>query len=123
LARGKSRLVAQIDLDLLANGPMHHELLTKLLQEYLFVGGMPAAIAEFINSKNPNRVRAVQRSIVRTYQDDFPKYSRKGQFVHIQRIFERVPSYIGKKIKFSEFMGELQSRDIRASLRLCKKHE
>ncbi len=83
------------------------------LKNYLFTGGMPEAIKISIESKNSSDVRDVQRSVLQTYFQDFPKYSTRADLPRISTCFNRVPLFIGQKFKFSEFLPEYQSRDIR----------
>ncbi len=96
------------------------EQLTKLLLEYFFVGGMPAAVWQFIKTENPNKVREVHRSILKTYADDFPKYGKRINSENIKLAFERTADFIGKKMKYSEFLKDLDSREIKKNLRLLK---
>lgn len=118
MALNKNKLIQEIKKDKLNIDTYARDTLSELLKDYLFVGGMPAAVAEYVKSKNPTKVRAIHRSIVRTYQDDFPKYASRNNLKYIYQVFERLPDFIGKKIKYSEFLSELQSRDIRSCLQL-----
>lgn len=121
LALNKSKLVQQVKKDKLNLDTHVRSALSEFLKEYLFVGGMPEAVASYIKFKNPTKVRNIHRNIVRTYQDDFPKYAKRNNFKNIYQIFERLPEFIGKKIKYSEFNSELQSRDIRSCLQLLQR--
>jgi predicted AAA+ superfamily ATPase len=81
---------------------------------------MPAAINEFIRSQNPNEVRRVHRDILATYRDDINKYARTSKQIKVSKVFDRVPAFLGRKVKYSEFFPEYQSRDIREALMLLQ---
>ncbi|MFM8765325.1 MAG: ATP-binding protein, partial [Spartobacteria bacterium] len=77
-----------------------HARLVERLREFLFIGGMPAAVREFLEGGSLVAVREVQRSIVETYQDDFAKYARREMLARLQSVFQRIPANIGRKIKY-----------------------
>lgn len=110
-------------LDYLNNAPNSlleavHSRLIRRYKEYLFVGGMPEAVKEYVQTKSFVEVRRVQRSILQTYQDDFSKYAKHSQVSRIRRVFNFVPGHLGEKIKFSEIDREEKSRDLKAALEL-----
>ncbi|RKX42973.1 MAG: AAA+ family ATPase, partial [Verrucomicrobia bacterium] len=86
-------------------GTAHQRLLARL-REYLFVGGMPEAVMEFLESGSLSEVQEIQRSIVETYQDDFSKYAQHAELVRLQRIFGQIPRNIGRKIKYVNLSRE-----------------
>ena len=51
-----------------------HRMLIEQLRTFYLVGGMPAAVAEWIDSKNYIECARVHNDILDTYQDDFAKY-------------------------------------------------
>ena len=95
-----------------------HAQLVKRFREYLFVGGMPEAVKEFVRTKSPIEVRRAQRSILQTYQEDFIKYSKNSAVDRVRRVFNFVPGHLGQKIKYSEIDREEKSRDLKAALQL-----
>ena len=56
---------------------VEHEKLLNLWNEYCFVGGMPEAVDAFLKTESFVAARDVHREIVKTYQDDFPKYCKE----------------------------------------------
>jgi predicted AAA+ superfamily ATPase len=95
-----------------------HARLVERLREFLFVGGMPEAVREFLESGSLTGVREVQRSIVETYQDDFAKYARRVELVRLHGVFQRIPGNIGRKIKYVNLSREDLSRDTKACVDL-----
>ncbi len=93
-------------------------LFEKKYREYLFVGGMPAAIQAFIKNKNPELVRQIHRNILATYKDDINKYTKGSSSLKTSKVLDRITGFIGRKFKFSEFLADYPSRDIKKSLEL-----
>ncbi len=51
-----------------------HQQMLELYKWYLFVGGMPAAVRAYINTKDINKVRKEQTDIINSYKNDFGKH-------------------------------------------------
>ena len=100
---------------------MAHQRLLSRLREYLFVGGMPEAIMEYIETGSLFEVQEVQRSIVETYQDDFSKYANRSELVRLQRIFGQIPRNIGRKIKYVNLSREERSRELKSAVELLSR--
>ncbi|MFO7535654.1 MAG: AAA family ATPase [Kiritimatiellia bacterium] len=98
-----------------------HQRLLARLREYLFVGGMPEAVLEFLESGSLSEVQEVQRSIVETYQDDFAKYAQQAELVRLQRVFGKIPRHIGRKIKYANLSRDERSREIKACVELLSR--
>ena len=95
-----------------------HARLVERLREFLFVGGMPAAVQEFLDAGSLVAAREVQRSIVETYQDDFAKYARRETLARLQGVFQRIPANIGRKIKYVNLSNNDLARDTKACVDL-----
>lgn len=81
-----------------------HTNLTRHLERFMLVGGMPEPLAHFIDDPNDTQgwIQAQQR-ILDTYADDFNKYRKRGDWAQIlQEIYLRLPAYFGQKIKYTE---------------------
>ena len=72
--------------------------------DFLAVGGMPAALASFIDEpQNTAAWRQAQQRIMDTYQDDFAKYRSRGDWAAIlQQVYRRLPGQVGRKVKYTE---------------------
>ena len=79
--------------------PNLHEKLLQYLKVYLFVGGMPEAIAEYIDSKDFNRVRNVQQDIMKAYSLDFAKHAPHEIVMKINLIWNSIPNQLAKENK------------------------
>jgi predicted AAA+ superfamily ATPase len=76
-----------------------HEKLLKHFKDYLFVGGMPEAIAEYIKSENFLTTREIQLNILTAYQLDFSKHVPKEQLMRTHQIWESIPAQLAKENK------------------------
>ncbi len=101
---------------------MAHERLLEKQREFLFVGGMPESVRVYQEKKSPLEVRAVHRSIVQTYQDDFVKYARREKMhVLLQKILDVLPKILGRKVKYSAISPDHRSGDVKAAIDLLIK--
>lgn len=74
------------------------EVTRKLLRDfrlYMLVGGMPQAVATFIDTNNLSDVDKKKREIIELYLDDFLKIDPSGK---ISKLFSSIPSQLSKNI-------------------------
>lgn len=83
--------------------------------EFLFVGGMPEAVAAFLETNSFNTVSQIHRSIIQTFRDDFGKYGKLNTS-RIEEVFNYIPLHVGEKVKYSNISNTDQARDIREAL-------
>lgn len=96
-----------------------HARLAARHREFLLVGGMPEAVAAYAAGEGIHAVRNVQRSIVSTYRDDFSKYGPgTTDLVRLQLLFDRLPSTIGSKVKYSKISKHDKARELRRAIDL-----
>ena len=99
MATGEERRLAKIqkaDWDILA---LQHDELTRLLKIYYFTGGMPEAVLEYTTSKNFQRVRKVQKAILRAYDEDFAKHASPSLLAKIRLLWNNIPAQLAKENK------------------------
>ena len=73
-----------------------HTTMKQLFQAYTIVGGMPAAVQEYISSHDIAKVVEVQKDILALYRQDIAKYSDKDK-EKISTIFDNIPSQLDSK--------------------------
>jgi len=77
-----------------------HRYLLDLFRRYLFVGGMPAVVNEYLSTHNLVRVRDLQTAIGQLYEEDASKYEQEaGKQMTIRRIYNMVVSQMENKKK------------------------
>lgn len=79
--------------------PNLHEKLVIHFKEYLFVGGMPEAVAEYISSQNVAKVREIQTAILNAYSLDFAKHAPKEHLMKINQVWDSVPNQLARENK------------------------
>lgn len=69
------------------------------LKQYYFVGGMPEAVQSFVEEKDFNEVREIQKRILTAYEQDFSKYAPMEIVPKIRMIWNSIPSQLAKENK------------------------
>ena len=75
-----------------------HSTFIKLFHEYLIVGGMPAAVAEFVSSNDLESVRRIQKNIIALNKWDISKY-RGNSALLIKDMYEMIPAELNQQNK------------------------
>jgi len=76
-----------------------HQTMRAHLLNYIVVGGMPDAVATFINEKQYNKVLQVQRAIVDSYRADMIKYASPADKSRIVECFDSIPAQLAREYK------------------------
>ncbi len=82
-----------------------HEKLMELFYIYLVVGGMPAAVSEYINSGSLLKVSNIQKNIIELYKMDFTRYEHEDKKLRLRKIYDLIPSELdamNKRYKFTD---------------------
>ncbi len=69
--------------------------LMKLFRLYMLVGGMPQAVAAYLQSSNFETVDDIKRDIIKLYLDDFEKIDDKGR---ASAIFKSIPAELARNM-------------------------
>lgn len=77
--------------------PMHKKIMD-LFRKFLLVGGLPDAVNSYLETKNIQVVRDIQREIHDYYAADASKYDEEKK-LKIRRIYELIPSNMENKKK------------------------
>jgi predicted AAA+ superfamily ATPase len=68
-----------------------------LFQQYLAVGGMPAAVREWAENKDISRVEMILKNILADYKDDFSKHTTNAESRKIGNLWRSVPQQFAKE--------------------------
>ena len=77
---------------------VYHERLMKLWRLYLVVGGMPAAVQKYLDTRNISLVVREQKKILALYRKDIAQYDEKNA-LRIRAVFDRIPAELNEKNK------------------------
>ena len=97
-----------------------HQKLLDLLRIYLIVGGMPAVVKEYLNSRNFLNCQRIQNSLLQAYRNDFGKYAKSSEHKYLQKVLDEAPRLVGNRIKYSNIDADSKSRNIKQALNLLK---
>jgi uncharacterized protein len=100
-AAGEVRLKEYLE-ELKSIDPLPSNLHEKLLihfKEYLFVGGMPEAVAEYVANQDVYKVRSIQTAILNAYSLDFAKHAPKEHIMRINQVWNSIPTQLAKENK------------------------
>ena len=75
-----------------------HKQMMQLFTYYVIIGGMPAAVQEFVNSKDMGNVVGIQSDILKLYRKDITKYATTWK-EKITLIFDTIPAELNAKNK------------------------
>lgn len=76
-----------------------HDKYIDLLRQYYYVGGMPEAVAKYIETGALQEVRSIQTEILHGYELDFSKHAPKDQVQRIRMVWQTIPSQLFKDNK------------------------
>lgn len=99
LAMGKEQLV-----ELLRNNSWEaltplRGMLTELLRQYYFVGGMPEAVKTYVERGDIWEVRSIHSKIIDAYRNDMSKHVPKQQVQRINMVWNSIPSQLARDNK------------------------
>lgn len=69
------------------------------LKQYYFVGGMPEAVQSFVDDKDFNEARSIQKRILTAYEQDFSKHAPADIVPKIRMVWNSIPSQLAKENK------------------------
>lgn len=76
-----------------------HNHMMQIFNTYLNVGGMPAAVQKFSETKNLADVMSEHADIVMQYKMDFTKYEAEEKRIYLTQIYDLIPAELNKSNK------------------------
>ena len=93
-------------------GDFHREAM-HYFRQYMIVGGMPQAVAEYVQTKDFNKVDSIKRQILRLYKNDIKKYAGTAT-ARVSAIYDAIPGQLQKhekKFTLSALKDEARMRE------------
>lgn len=69
------------------------------LREYYFIGGMPASVNKYIETKDYKQVRKVQLKLLQAYEEDFSKHAPSEIVPRLKMLWNSIPAQLAKENK------------------------
>lgn len=99
LAMGKEQLVELLRNNSWAALTPLRGMLTELLRQYYFVGGMPEAVKTYVERGDIWDVRSIHSKIIDAYRNDMSKHVPKQQVQRINMVWNSIPSQLARDNK------------------------
>lgn len=104
-------------------GPIHDKLIAHL-KMYLYLGGMPEVVQDYIDNKDIASVRLVQNEILKAYDNDLSKYSDPRQAIKTSEFWNSVPGQLArenKKFKYGDVRKNARAASYEQSVEWLRK--
>jgi predicted AAA+ superfamily ATPase len=96
-----------------------HEKLIELLRLYYFIGGMPEVVANYIENKNLETTRTLQKKLLIGYENDFGKYAPNEIVPKIKLVWNFLISQLAKENKkfiYGQIKNGARAKDFEAAI-------
>ena len=94
--------------------PLFSSSFADAFQQYLAIGGMPAAVSEWTEHRNMNHVDLILKNILSDFRDDFSKHTTNNESRKIANLWRSVPNQFSKenhKFAYKTIESSARSRD------------
>ena len=98
-----------------------HEKLVELTRTFMLVGGMPEAVAKWVETHDYLACQEIQDDIVVTYEDDFPKYRKKIDPTLLRNTMRSAAVQVTNKFVFSAVEGNYKAAEVKKALDMLTK--
>lgn len=119
LATGNGNLAKLIAIDDPIMIDSFSSKLIPLLRQYYYVGGMPEAVAAFLERGMLEDAREVQNDILRGYERDISKHLSRTEAEHAIAAWESIPQHLGqenKKFVFGHIAKGARARNYQSGI-------
>ena len=76
-----------------------HDELLQMLRIYMYVGGMPEVVKQWVDNQDFFAVREKQQNILRSYVADFSKHIPDDQVPRVNMVWDSLPAQLAKENK------------------------
>ncbi|MBK8490237.1 MAG: ATP-binding protein [Saprospirales bacterium] len=100
-----------------------HEKLLSLLKMFLYTGGMPEVVQNYLDSRDIAEVRSIQEEILEAYRRDFSKYTDAFQTQKTSEVWQSIPFQLArenKKFKYSDVRSKARASTFEQTIEWLK---
>lgn len=119
LAMGEERFVELLNKKDFKTIKLFNSKYEKLLKQYCYVGGMPEIVQDFVENKDFESVRNLQKEILSAYEEDFTKHIPTNTVAKIRLLWKSIPAQLSKENKkfiYGAAKEGARARDFEAAL-------
>jgi len=98
-----------------------HDHLLERVRQYLFVGGMPEAVAAFSATASMHEAFAVHDELAAAYREDFGKYAGRADKDCLDGVLAGVARGVGGQIKYARLVEGFDNRAIKRAFDLLSR--
>ncbi len=101
-----------------------HEKLLAHLKMFLYLGGMPEVLQDYLDNQDVASVRRIQNEILEAYERDFSKYTDKSQALRTSELWQSIPRQLAKenkKFKYSDVRKRARAATFEQTIEWLKK--
>ncbi len=95
-----------------------HDKLVSLLRTFIMVGGMPEAVAKWVETGDYLKCQEVQDDILSGYEDDFPKYRKKVNPTLLRMTLRSCAVQATRKFVYAEVGNGYKASEVKAALEM-----
>jgi len=99
LAIGEQGLVNILEEKLWDLLPVFTERFKENLRYYLYIGGMPEVVNDFVENRDWRNIRKKQEEILATYENDFSKHAPTEMVPRLNMVWQNIPAQLSKENK------------------------
>lgn len=78
---------------------LFHEQALELYKKYLYIGGMPEVVEEYLKNQNFDLVKIKQQFILDSYFNDMGKYNKKSEIPKTKLVYKNISTQLAKENK------------------------
>lgn len=75
------------------------DILMELFRDYVIIGGMPEVVATYIRNKNFSGTLAIQRQLLKDYEEDITKYVEGLDKAKVKAVYNHISTFLAKENK------------------------
>lgn len=75
------------------------DTLMELFRDYVIIGGMPEVVATYIRNKNFSGTLAIQRQLLKDYEEDITKYVEGLDKAKVKAVYNHISTFLTKENK------------------------
>ena len=122
IAKGKKNLLGMINIadPYSPVDPVFHGILTEILKEFLYVGGMPEVVNRYIETDDLRSAQHILDQYLTGLLDDLNKYRQKYPITRLREIFDAVVHQSGNRFKLTLASRVANYYQIREALELLE---
>lgn len=95
-----------------------HKDIVDQLRTFYLVGGMPAAVTEWVETHSFIEVAHTHTDIIQTYEDDFNRYKKRVSPNLLRQVLRSVALQAGNKFVYAQAVRDVHSSVVRDALHL-----